>query len=309
MATFRQFYNWDSQDKGRVFSDALVAAGYHRTHSLDAGIYLTDLDIPGRLNGIRKQLENGAKLFVYPHAAHPYIGWDGLLLPSGKTKAAFVFTDGHKEVIRAYGYSGDLHSVGWAYSNIRKFIPRELGSVLFAPIHPNGNGWLSSMDKEINARTYTELLELVEDGVIRLIVRHIKSIASNGLWQDPRVKFLPAEPRVNQNWLALLDPYSLVVSHGTLAYISVALGIPTAMMQESEAPHNGNTDATIKRVASWEKYKHLMMYPHDILQGEPKDVLTRACQTDEDILDWRHRMIGEEVFDANLFVRTMESYL
>jgi len=261
----RTFYIFNHQGKGDEFESTLLKAGYTKTDLLNAQVVLTDIDAPGRIVRMRAQLESRyTKLFCYPHAARPFIGWDGLFPPSEHTSASFVFTEGHIEVIRAYGYKKPLHAVGWLYCPITPFTPcTEVRRVLFAPIHPNANGFLSTLDKQINHDTYAALLRLVQTEKIDLTVRHLQSLASGGLWQDKRVRYVPGYRNTNQiNDIADAD---LVVSHQTFAFMAVASGKPTLMMAEFQAPRNGGDPQSFQCVRSWEKYRQLLAYPLDIL--------------------------------------------
>lgn len=305
----KTYFAWNHQGKADMFVGALFDAGYRKTEMRNAQVLLMDIDTPGRVGLVSDQIKNGhSKLFCYPHAARPFIGWDGLFTSSQYTSASFVFAEGHIEVIRAYGYKKPLHAVGWAYSEIRPFQPApEPRRVLFAPIHPNRNGWLSALDKDINARTYQVLLDMLNDKKIELTVRHIHSLEMNGMWNDKRVQLMPGETNTNQN--AGIEEADVVVSHQTYAWKCAALGKPTVMMAECEAPRNGGDEATFKRVKSWESYKHLLMYPLDILNTpDPYGLLVQACTSDELVRDWKKRMIGTTMFCAEKFTNLVKLY-
>jgi hypothetical protein len=237
-------------------------------------------------------------MFVYPHAARPFVGWDGLFQPSGYTAGVFVFAEGHKEVIRAYGYDEPLHTVGWAYTKIKPFQPRELKSILFAPIHPNANGWLSKLDRQINAAAFEKVVKVAKDTGAKLTVRFVRTVADNGLPVKCDVNFVNSTTSMS-DFESDLAEFDLIVSHQTLAYCSVALGIPTLMMAEYEVPRNGNSEDKFKRVSSFDKYKHLLMYPLDILDTDsPTQLALNAC-SNELVTDWKSRMIGDIEFSAS----------
>jgi hypothetical protein len=301
---------YNHQGKGDVFESALRQHGYTRSEIGRAQVILMDVDAPGRMVRINQQVKsNRSKVFCYPHSARPFVGWDGLFPSSPLTTASFIFAEGHRDVIRAYGYKKPLHTVGWAYTEIKPFHPvSEMRRVLFAPIHPNRNGFLSGLDKAINARTYQILLDMVDADQIELTVRHIQPLNIGGLWPDKRVAYVRGETDTKQ--MADADNADVVVSHQTYAWDCVAIGKPTVMMAEYEAPRNGGDEPTFKRVNSWEAYKELLMFPLDILDtSSPYELLVRACKTDADIADWKRRMIGAEVFSPTKFVHALETYL
>ena len=303
------FFIYNHQGKGDLFERALIKAGYAPAEKLSSQIVLSDIDTPGRVNQLSDRITKGfTKLFCYPHAARPFVGWAGLFPPSGLTSASFVFAEGHIDVIRAYGYKRPLHSVGWAYSEIKPFRPTRPRRVLFAPIHPNNNGWLSNLDRGINSRTFQILLRLIETQGIELTVRHIKVLAAGGLWKDPRVKYVRGDTNTKQQ--DDMNNADVVISHQTYAYCAIARGIPTVMMAEDIPPRNGRDEASFKFVDRWDDWKSLLMYPLDILNtDDPWRLIQRACETDEDIRDWRHRMIGNKLFDPQKFVGLIKEYL
>ena len=301
------YYIYRHQGKEIPFGEALCNAGYWNTGDISkARIVLMDVDTAGRVAHFQK---DKTKLFVYPHAARPFVGWDGLFTSSQHTSAAFVFAEGHIDVIRAYGYKKPLHPVGWAYSEIKPFVPAsDPKKILFAPIHPNRNGWLSAMDKNINKRTYKILLDMIDTHDMSLTVRLIRGLDANGLWKDNRVCYV--EGQTNTKQMDDLARADIGVSHQTYAWIGVALGRPMVMMGEGEAPRNGGSEADFKQVKSWDLYRHLLAFPLDILNTEdPYGLLVQACESDECIRDWKSRMIGSETFDPKKFISAMEMYL
>ena len=306
----KAYYFYRHQGKEAAFERALAMKGYWRTDLRRARLVFTDVDTPGRVAQMQKELDSGhKKLFVYPHAARPFIGWDGLFPPSSVTSACFIFADGHADVLRAYGYRRELHTVGWAYTPLLPFVPAgEPSRVLFCPIHPNNNGYLSRMDKHINLKVYELLLDMVREQGIQLTVRHLKNLDANGLKPNARVKFIRGDPKIKNR--TGIEENDVIIGHQTLAYNAVAMGKPTVMMAEYEAPRNGGNDHDFKRVRSWEKYKDLLMYPLDILDTTaPYTLLTQACASDTRICNWRTRMIGATTFDEDVFIRAVESYL
>jgi hypothetical protein len=304
------YFIWNHQEKGDCFVNALTSHGFVKGQSRNSQVYLIDVDVDGKINPIARLLKHGrARLFVYPHAARPFIGWDGLFTWSRHTSAAFVFAEGHIDVIKRYGYEKPLHSIGWAYSPILDFKPHpNPKKILFAPIHPNNNGYLSELDTSINKSTMDILIDMIEKHGMEVTVRHVKTLEQNGLRRDERVTYIHVDTKMGKQWD--FNDYDLVIGHQTIAYISVALGHPTIMMAEFEAPRNGGSDADFTRVNSWDKYKDLMMYPLDILfTDNPYGLIMEACTSDERIKDWKKRMIGCTTFDAEKFVSIVKSYL
>lgn len=299
---------FNHQNKGRAFICALIQAGYTVTNRHEkADFVLSDTDVLGKQPHLDCCHAYGAPAFLYPHCARPPIFWDGIFEAWPHTRAHFVVTDAHGEVMKRYGYPHPVHAVGWSLCPIRTFRPvSNPRRVLFAPIHCNANGWLSDLDQEINRESYRRLLRLVRTGDIELMVRYLYSLESCGLWKEDGVAYTKGQPNSSYEDILQAD---VVVSHETFAFMAVALGVPTVMLAEWEAPRIGGSPKTFKRAARWDDYKDLVMYPFSILAGDDAlAILRQAARSDAEITDWRRRMIGEP-FDAQTFVATVEGYL
>lgn len=304
----KHFFCFNHQTKADAYIMALITRGWMQTSHIDQACFiLADADVRGRNRTLSEYGRRGVNIFLYPHAARPNIFWDFPDTPySDFVTAHFVATEGHIEIMRAYGNPYDLNAVGWHLSPIAPFRPRlEIRKILFAPIHPNSNGFLCRLDREINAEAFRRLLKLVTDGVT-LTVRHLHDLKKNGLWRAGGVEYLEGQPDLSYRQI---DQADLVISHQTFGYMAVARGVPTLMMGEWHAPRWGGSEVELTTVMSWEKYQHLVIYPLDILAEQDPGVLaTRAAHSDCEIADWRARMIGQP-FDGDRFVDLVESYL
>ena len=302
------FFVYNHQGKADAFVQALTTRGW--TQVRDPGraqIILADSDVLHRGKTLREYAARGVKIFLYPHAARPNIFWDFPDTPySPFVTAHFVSTEGHVKIMRAYGTSYDLQVIGWHLCPIRPFQPRkEVKRILFAPIHPNSNGFLCKLDQHLNVETFRRLLPLTSEG-ISIVVRHLHHLHQNGLWKAGGVEYIQGHP--DQSYQEI-DQADLVVSHQTMAYMAVARGVPTLMMGEWHAPRWGGKEEKLATVRSWDKYKDLLMYPLDILAEEDAwSLIERVAHCDKEIADWRCRLIGEP-FDGNEFVDVLESYL
>lgn len=302
------FYIYNHQGKGDAYKQALLDAGLVLGKPQGSRILLMDYDHPRRISRHRYAASRKLiKILAYPHAARPQVMWDGLVQPYKYLYGVFVQAAGHKDVLRSYGFDKPIYVAGWSYSDIRPFRPVENPrNILFAPIHPNANLWLSPLDKKINAQTYRKLLVLHKEGRINLKVRHIYTLEQNGIWFEEGVTFIEGKKDLSHQDILDAD---LVVSHQTYAYIAIALGVPTAMMAEHEAPRQGGSSYDFKRVRSWNRYKHLIMFPHDILEHEDTmEFFKRVAASDELTKDWKTRLIGNP-FDPQVVAETVKMYL
>lgn len=296
------------QNKAKAFIDALERRGWRQGTYDQAEFFLTDSDVNGREDKIKALAERGVKTFIYPHAARPDLinDFDGCD-PCQYVSSHFIVAEGHRDVMKAFGYPTRTEVVGWSYCQIKPFRPRgRIRTVVFAPIHPSPNGVLNEIDRSINYTVFKKLTALADDGKIFLVVRYLYNLERSGLWPDPCAQYIQGKPDLSH---ALIDSADVVVAHQTYAHLAIARGVPTVMMGEWERPRYTLAGGQTKFARSWDKYRDLLMYPIDILDGEeddPMNVLRRAARSDEEIADWRRRMIGEQ-FCPDKFVDLIET--
>jgi len=251
-------------------------------------------------------------VFVYPHTGRPVLQWDGMYDPHPYVKAIFTFAEGGKLIPEMYGFKKPIHPVGWTYCKILPFKPKKdlkkKPKVLFAPIHVNGNAYLSKRERATNAECYSRLLQLGDQ--IDLTVRHLHKLEWNGLWKVRGVKIVKGKPDQSIKEILTSD---VVITHQNMGYLAVASGIPTLFMSEYLVPMSASSDANLRYVKSWPVYKDKLMFPLDFMPEGSKgkgsmDRIVEAMDSDEKIKAWRKMFIGEP-FDKNLFVRTIKKYL
>lgn len=301
----RSFYITMHQNKDAPYARALVNSGRWNMHvsisRCDAVLMDHDLGRNGKtLEWFRRQR---IPIFMYPHGARSIIVWDGIHKPFPVT-GCFVIGPGQAEVMRRYGYPHRVIVSGWPWCEMKPFQPfyGRVRNVLFGPVHPNRNGKLYEGDRELNRRTFETLLTVPD---IRLTVRYLRGLECNGLYKVPGVRFIEGKPDGSHREI---DAADVVVAHETMAYIAIARGKPTAMFGEDVVPHNGNAGDSTRYVANWEKYQDILRFPLDILDGDPEEVLDRACYSDEEIAGWKANFIGQPFNEAE-FVRQMERLL
>jgi len=299
------FYIFKHQDKGEPFMWALTQHGFTRTtNPARAGLLLADLERFGREKFLSLPHEReGTPTVLYPHGAVASCSWN---FPGVKhfpfVKAVVVPAVGWTSIMHSYGCTYKTIECGWPFSHVRPFTRSSGKNILFAPIHPNSNGFLSLTDKSLNQHTFKKLLQLKAH---TLTVRYLGDLSHNGLSEVDGVHFIKGTPRVNDSKTFMRD-FDLVVGHHMFGYLSVAQGIPTLMFGEFVAPHYGGSEGEIIHVESWPIYKAEMMFPLDVLAEEDIHFLVeRATYSDYEIADWKARMIGGP-FNAELYVSEME---
>ena len=300
----------DHQHKSDAYRQALADAGYLFTDRENVNglrFYLSDGDWDSRkyLDDARSR---NIPVFLYPHAARPMVIYDGCVKPRPVT-AMFTQAPGGKALMEKIGYPYPVEVSGWAFCEVRPFAPiTEIGRILFAPIHANGNGYLNRIDKDINRRTYERLFAFCKNWGAELSVRYIDSLEKCGLDGVEVEDFVEMHKGKKNNSTLDIETADIVVSHQTFAWMAVALGIPTVMMAEDVPPRSGNSDESFCFVEHWDDYKADLMFPLDILAEDPETVIGKACAGYSAVEDWKARLIGEP-FDGPAFVAKLESYL
>lgn len=139
-------------------------------------------------------------------------------------------------------------------------------------------------------------------------IRLIGNRQDCGLDGVPAGEFVEWHSGRKNNSTVDMDAADVVVSHQTFAWMAVALGKPTVMMGEDVPPRSGNSDAGFCYVKHWDDYKADLMFPLDILNGDPEEIIAKAAAGDPAVEEWKARLIGEP-FDGPAFVEKLESYL
>ena len=298
------------QNKERAFKIALLNRGWHETQYKFSRFVTFGLFDGDWREAMIDQME-GKPWFLYPHAARPMIQYDGCVKPREDCKAMFVSAPAGVHLMEAIGYPCEVVEVGWSLCPIKPFRPRERAEqICFAPIHPNGNGYLNDVDKRLNLESYKRLIQFAERHDSTVTVRYCRDINDNGLGEaiaerHPKVIWKQATPDGSTDDIVNAD---LVVAHQTYAYMSVALGVPTVMMGEDVPPRSGNSERGFCYVDHWDEYKDYMIYPLDILDEDPEETIAMAIESEEPIREWREAFIGHP-FDGDKFVDAIEARL
>jgi len=302
----KYFYVINHQNKAAAYIAALRERGWRQSVlQPQCQFILSDLDVGARRKEINVFVAQNKPAFLYPHTGRPPLQWDGMYPYHQHVKAVFGIGEAWVEVPKIYGYRGaPIIPMGWTYCKIKDFQPcDEPKNVLFAPIHVNGNGYLSERERNTNAQVFKKLLGVQN---INITVRYLHKLEDNGIWREEGVKYIAAIP---DQGTVEIDRADVVIAHQLMGYLSVARGKPTLFMDEGLVPISGNTDAAMKQVANWDKYKHLLMFPHDILaDGDAMTLMRKACRDEKGIQAWKDRLIGEP-FDGERFVDTLEAML
>lgn len=298
------------QNKENAFKQALSARGWYESHYLRSQFVKFGLfDADWRAADIDNL--NGKPYFLYPHAARPMVQYDGSVTPRKDCRTMFVSAPAGVYLMDKIGYPCEVVEVGWSLTPVKAFQPKaKAEKITYAPIHPNANGYLNEVDKNLNRKAYRQIVDFAEKNNAHVTVRYCRNIIDNGLGEeiekaDPCVTWKSAHTDSSTDDITKAD---LVVSHQTFAYMSVALGVPTVMMGEDIAPRSGNREDGFTYAAHFEEYRDYLAFPLDILNGDPEEVIKTAVTGSEAVEDWKARFIGEP-FRPDYFVDCIEERL
>jgi hypothetical protein len=246
-------------------------------------LLLVDIDIDEAKQVVD---EFSGKVVIYPHGGAPILTWDGLYEPHPKVLVNLVTSEGHKEVMRRYGYSKPIEVIGWYLCEIKPWAGVKGKKVLFCPIHPiGGGGFMYKEDFRENTRVFKELLDMDLD----LSVRYMHALLINGLHKEEGVKYY------NTSWFEDLDEYDLVVANGTLACVAIAKGIPTVMLKQDTCTRQPGDAPNNRVVAKYvDKYWDYLKFPYgseDLEEG-----MRLAAEVEP--VEWKDRFIGKQMDGA-----------
>src|SRR3954452_3774388 len=219
--------------KSEAVAGALFAAGHEFVKEPPAEALLIDFDPPYLPYKpiIEPCAADRAKNILYPQSGgSPYLSYDALWEPDPRVTANLVMAPGHAELLRRLEYPAPVHVVGWTYGDLRPFRPRpDVRTVVFAPIHPVGNGFMLPEYREANTRVFEQLIK----GPWRLVVRHIGTLEHNGLRKVDGVEYVHGIGRSEAAEINRAD--AIVGGNGTFPTIAISHGVPTVLYSQVTA--------------------------------------------------------------------------
>jgi hypothetical protein len=280
----------DHQGKSHGLAAALLRAGHALVDDLElADAVLIDHDLPshGKLPAAEACVASGGRAFVYPHGGGitSVLGWDGIHPVATCLTGALVIGPGHAEVMRRYGYPHPVHPIGWSLCGLReRATTGRVENVLFAAGHPPGDGDCHDDEKRANE---TVLRRLVATPA-RVIVRHLGTLAENGLPRLPDVEYHRGDLFGFDEMIAQIDAADVVVGDlGTFSSLAVARGRTTVTWGCDDLRPDAQWPAHL------DDYLDYVKFPFDLGDGDAWDVLRAAVADTEQIGEWRARFVGE----------------
>jgi len=281
----------DHQGKSQALASALTARGCELVgDALSADAVLIDHDVPfhGRIQYAETCVATGGRAFIYPHGAGAGLMamWDGLYPVSPAISGVLVPAEGQVEVARRMGHPRPVHAIGWTLCPLHPRRRSGTRKILFAPVHPNGNGELATAERENNREIFARLARTPA----QLVVRHIGPLEANGLPRVDDVEYRPGDIADFDGMIAEIDAADVVVGdRGTFSSIAVARGA-TTVIWDSDVIESDEDDA--RRADHVDLYRDYIRYPFDAADGDLWDVI-RAAAADEDLVgEWRERFVG-----------------
>jgi hypothetical protein len=294
----------DHLDKSAPYVRALVAAGHEQVPlGAAAEVLLIDLDAPemGFRDTIAAYRKIGAAVVMYPHGAGQMpLHWDAMWEPVEDIDLTLVIAPGYAEFLRRIEYPCPVAVSGWAYTGIAPFRPaRDVRRVLFAPTHPSGRGTLSDPQREVNVRSFEQLL----DGPWELTVRHIGTIEQNGLWAAPGVRFV--QGGMDQSHAEIDEADVVVAGEGTFPALAIARGTPTVLCGQLDRPLYGRPGEEPSELWRADRYAEYVRYPFDLEDGPADEILHAAARSEAPVAEFKRRFIGDPL-DIDAVARLVE---
>lgn len=293
----------DHGGKSLALLQALLNAGHELvTDGGPADLLLIDLDPP--LAGYQKMIERyhslGAKIVLYPHGGGtPSLAYDSLWEPDPRVDANLVMGTGNAEFLRRIDYAPAVHTIGWSYCEQRPFRPcADVRRVLFAPVHPNADGSMAAYDRDLNAGIFARLLA----GPWQLTVRHVGTLAENGLWAADGVDFVNGRLQAETAEIDTAD--AVITSPGTFQSLAIARGVPTVLYGQGSV-FLGVPNETLVPLRRADRYMDYIRYPFDAADGPLDELFEAAARSEAPIADYKRRFIGEP-FNPRHFVALIE---
>jgi hypothetical protein len=289
------------QHKGMPFLKALYEAGCVVDKKCpDVALFDKEWDSlnPEKEGAIVKRyLERGASILVYPHAATAPWWYDGIIDIKPCVKAVLVIGSGQKEITNVINPAIKTHVAGWPFCEQREFIrPDKVKRILFCPIHP-ANQYIRQESRDANERVLRSLIEYSKKKSVDVTVRYIGDLELQGLHNCDRFKFIEG---ATDGSTIDIDGADLVIAEGTCMYASVARGKPTiGMIQHMPIRSNSRYE----QGHHWSKYGPAMAYPINF-ESAPLPDLIDAAMTEQE--EWRWLFIGESMTPERL-LRVVEN--
>lgn len=292
---------------GDAYAQALVKARWRLTAPQHADVFLVDYPVEfwgDRWQWIRDTKAAGGVVGEIPHGMMPMVTLDGAVDYHPDVDFSVVPADGWVDLYRAMGIDRDMIVAGWSMTPLADWrpLPRKVGRVLFAPIHPNtGDGGKTTLPWAQRENELTYRLLCAATGV-KKTVRFYGDEIANGIHRRVNgVEYVKVEQLAGPDW-SEIDEADLVISYGSFLFMALARGVPAVAI--ADVPPIRDDGTVVAR--NFEAWRHLWEYPVKVGDSPSLAGLIQLTRDREpEIRAWRDRYVGEE-FDAARFAVELE---
>jgi hypothetical protein len=300
------FYISNYQHKGKPYYDALRSQG-HKPVARIADVSLFDRDIyitvpDHTISHIQQQIDRGSKIVIYPHSALPPWWYDGLVDVKDYLTAIIVVGEGQKEAMKIITPDTKIIVGGWPWCPQKPFEqPKEMKTILFAPIHPSG-GKLRPEALRANQSVFYHLKRVARSMGCRVVIRYIHELNRQGLRPYNRFEWVSGRPDGSTKEI---DEADVVIGEGTFMYMAVARGKPTIGINQHELtrPNKNSNEHTPH---NWDKYGPDIAYPINFGTKPLIELIEDAMSGEQ--TEWRERFIGKQL-DPKDFSNNLQNLL
>lgn len=210
---------------------------------------------PFKHNLVKECITMGIPVVLYPHGGQVDLEYDGIRKFHAPISLQLLHGEGCAEVYRAAGLSHRFEAVGWMYGPVRpREIPEKIDTLLFAPIHPWGDG--QSILRPHMALNHVAYKAFLAHPAKRKIVRSFGHDFPNGIHERvDGVEYQQSDLMIPWDLIQEADG---VISYGTLAHCALALGKPTVFIYSLPSHTDDNGAGT---PAHFSEYEEFVRYP------------------------------------------------
>ena len=300
----KTFFCQQNRDKADSYIKALLEAGYEETKDVEeADFVILDHNWGWR---IMKYLRvSGKPIFMMLHGLRGSMFWDGRYKIYPIERCYFVPAKGYVNMFKEGGYPAEIKSVGFSWCKVKPFQETTMKNILFAPIHPDNNGYNNTPEHaNLNKRVWDILKKYAQEYSITVYNKFDENL-DDGVSKEDGVNYVNSTLSID-GAINMIDQADIVISFDTFAFLSVARGKPTMMMDEFQYPPNKGR----KRSVYWKIYEKKYMYPYRFLNvpGDPISNMLKCVKDGSSIQEWKDNFIGNN-FDKTLFINTIKEKL
>jgi hypothetical protein len=299
----KTFFCQHNRDKADPYTKVLLENGYQETKDIKTSDFII-IDHNWGDDVMEYLRWTGKPIFMILHGLRGSMFWDARYKIHPIESCYFLPAKGYIGMFRQGGYPANMKAVGFPWCEVKPFQPTTMRKILFAPIHPDDQGYHNTPEHaDKNSQVWSILKEYAKDYQIT-VYNSLKSEKKSGITKIDNVRYIPSSLSID-GALKMINQADIVISFDTFAFLSVASGKPTMMMDEYQYPPNKEP----KKSLHWEIYEKSYKYPYTFLNmpGDPLSNMLQCVKDGSSIQEWKDNFIGNN-FDKDLFLNTIKEY-